>query len=272
MTLMRVVAHDLPPDVVGRSRRRPRWTQVARPSAARCTVILAVAGAAGAALLVAADRAAEWNRGSQFAAVLAGPAASSRCPRSPGGPPADLSAPVRLGVLVGYAGFTYLPKLLRNPAGPLYHDEFAHWRQSREILLDGRLFEANPIVRVIGDFPGLHATVAVVSALTGVSVWHAALFVLVAAHVLVVLGVAVLAQDIWQDPRVAAAGRGHLQPEQLVPLLRHPVRVRVAGRTVADLDPGDPAAGAARRPARRRGSAGPRSPCCWPGRPSPPTT
>jgi hypothetical protein len=108
-------------------------------------------------------------------------------------------------VLVGYGLFTYLPKLLRNPTGPLYHDEFAHWRQSREILLDGRLFENNPIVRVIGDFPGLHASVASFAAITGVTVWHAALIVLIAAHVLVVLGVAVLAEEIWRAPRTAAA-------------------------------------------------------------------
>ena len=201
MTLMRVAAHDLsqPPS----SAETPDQRGAARPSAVYCTSTLAVAGAAGAVLLVAADRAAEWGHGSQFTYFWLGllvftlPAVgwASRRATSPA---------LRLGVLLGYACFTYLPKLLRNPAGPLYHDEFAHWRQSREILLDGRLFEANPIVRVIGDFPGLHSMVASVAALTGVSVWRAALLVLVAAHVLVVLGVAVLAGDVWHEPRVAA--------------------------------------------------------------------
>jgi hypothetical protein len=168
-----------------------------------CAATLTVAGAAGAAALVAADRAAEWGHGSPFDLFWLGmlvftvPAvfwASRRV----------ISTRLRLAVLIGYAGYTYLPKLLRNPAGPLYHDEFAHWRQSQQILLDGRLFEANPIVRVIGDFPGLHSTVASIAALTDVSVWHAALAVLITAHVLVVLGVAMLAQEIWRDERVAA--------------------------------------------------------------------
>jgi hypothetical protein len=171
-------------------------------SAAWCAATLTGAGVVGAALLVAADRAAEWG-GSPFEPFWLGmliftlPAVwwATRAATGPR---------LRLAVLVGYAGFTYLPKLLRNPAGPLYHDEFAHWRQSREILLDGRLFEANPIVRVIGDFPGLHSTVASLAALTGVSVWHAALVVLIAAHLLVVLGVAVLAEEIWRDGRTAA--------------------------------------------------------------------
>jgi hypothetical protein len=172
-------------------------------SALWCAVSLTVAGAAGAVALVAADRAAEWGRGRPFELFWLGmlvftlPAAYWAGRRATG-------SRLRLAVLIAYASFSYLPKLLRNPTGPLYHDEFAHWRQSRQILLDGRLFEANPIVRVIGDFPGLHATVATVSSLTGFSIWHAALAVLIAAHLLMVLGVAVLAQEIWRDGRIAA--------------------------------------------------------------------
>ncbi|MFD0520849.1 hypothetical protein [Paractinoplanes durhamensis] len=172
-------------------------------SAAWCAASLTVAGAAGAVLLVAADRAAEWGRGRPFELFWLGmliftlPVAYWAGRRATG-------ARLRLAVLIAYASFSFLPKLLRNPTGPLYHDEFAHWRQSRQILLDGRLFEANPIVRVVGDFPGLHATVASVSSLTGLSIWHAALAVLISAHVLMVLGVAVLAQEIWRDARTAA--------------------------------------------------------------------
>jgi hypothetical protein len=169
----------------------------------QAAVTLTLAGAAGAAALVAADRAAEWERPGAFALFWLGmlvftlPAAYWAC-RAETGPT------LRVAVLVAYGCFTYLPKLLRNPSGPLYHDEFAHWRQSQEILLDGRLFEANPIVRVIGDFPGLHSAVAAISALTGVSIWHAGLAVLIVTHVLVVLGVAVLAEQIWRDGRTAA--------------------------------------------------------------------
>mgnify|MGYP007039559105 CR=1 FL=1 len=174
----------------------------ARP-ALWCALTLTPAAAAGAALLVAADRTAEWGRGSPFGLFWLGmlvftlPAAWWAVRRG-------TSPALRLAVLVGYAGFTYLPKLLRNPTGPLYHDEFAHWRQARDILLDGRLFEQNPIVKVVGDFPGMHATVASMSALTGLSVWHAALLLLIVAHVLVVLGVLVLADEIWRDGRTAA--------------------------------------------------------------------
>jgi hypothetical protein len=174
-----------------------------RRPAVICAATLVVTGAAGAALLVAANRAAEWDTGRQFGFFWAGmlvftlPAVYWLVRRGSG-------ARLRVAVLTAYAGFTYLPKLLRTPDGPLYHDEFAHWRQARDILLDGRLFEQNPIVKVVGDFPGLHSMVASVSGLTGVSIWNAALLVLIVAHLLVVLGVFVLAEEIWHDARIAA--------------------------------------------------------------------
>ncbi|WP_045742838.1 hypothetical protein [Actinoplanes rectilineatus] len=176
----------------------------ARAEAVACAVTLTVAGSAGAAALVVAYRLAEWGSGGEFAWFWTGmlvftlPAVFWAVRRSSG-------ARLRLAVLIGYACFTYLPKLLRNPAGPLFHDEYAHWGQSHDILLDGRLFEQNPIVRVIGDYPGLHATVASLASLTGLGVWHAALLVLLVAHVLLVLGVAALTAQLWPDPRVAAA-------------------------------------------------------------------
>ncbi|MEV0897557.1 hypothetical protein [Actinoplanes sp. NPDC049802] len=172
------------------------------PAAAGLSLTIAAAG--GAAALVTAYRRAEWGQDGAFTWFWAGmlvftlPAAYWAVRRGS-------DDRLRLAVLVGYACFTYLPKLLRNPTGPLFHDEYAHWGQSRDILLDGVLFQQNPIVRVIGDYPGLHATVASLASLTGLTVWHAALFVLVLAHVLVTLGVAVLAGQLWPDSRIAAA-------------------------------------------------------------------
>ncbi|MGX6603078.1 hypothetical protein ACWKSP_13195 [Micromonosporaceae bacterium Da 78-11] len=201
MTATRVAADEESP--AAEQQRQPVREPSARSAAIWCACSLTGAAAAGAALLVAADRAAELDRASRFPLFWLGllvftlPAVFWASRRA-------TDARLRVSVLAGYAVFTYLPKLLRNPVGPLYHDEFAHWRQSRGILTDGRLFEANPIVRVIGDFPGLHATVASFSALAGLSVWHAALLVLIVAHLLMVLGVAMLAEEIWGDRRIAA--------------------------------------------------------------------
>ncbi|MBB2942566.1 hypothetical protein FB565_002279 [Actinoplanes lutulentus] len=171
---------------------------------AACALTLTVTAAAGAAALVVAFRRAEWGGNDQFGYFWAGMLIFT-LPAAFWGVRRTASARLRLAVLVGYALFTYLPKLLRNPSGPLYHDEYAHWGQAHDILLDGRLFEQNPIVRVIGEYPGLHATVASLAALTGLTVWHAALLLLITTHVLVVLGVAVLAGQLWPDPRIGVA-------------------------------------------------------------------
>ncbi|MBW6436047.1 hypothetical protein KZ829_20090 [Actinoplanes hulinensis] len=165
---------------------------------------LTIAAAVGAAALVIAYRRAEWGQEGAFTWFWGGMLVFT-LPAAYWGIRRGSDHRLRLAVLIGYACFTYLPKLLRNPTGPLFHDEYAHWGQSRDILLDGVLFQQNPIVRVIGDYPGLHATVASLASLTGLTVWHAALCVLMLAHVLVVLGVVVLAGQLWPDPRIAAA-------------------------------------------------------------------
>ncbi|WP_285555831.1 hypothetical protein [Actinoplanes regularis] len=175
-----------------------------RVEAVRCAVTLTVAGAAGTAAIVIAYRRAEWGQPGQFGWFWAGmllftlPAAYWAVRR-------HTSSRLRLAVLIGYGAFTYLPKLLRHPSGPLYHDEYAHWGQSHSILVDGRLFEANSIVRVIGDFPGLHACVAAMATITGLSIWQAALLVLSTAHILLTVGVGVLAGQLRPDPRITAA-------------------------------------------------------------------
>ncbi len=203
MTLTQPVADDRL-NLVAPAGTAPSGPEATRRPAVLCAATLVVTGAAGAALLVAANRAAERDSADRFGLFWLGllvftlPAVAWLMRRG-------TSPRLRVAILAAYAGFTYLPKLLRTPDGPLYHDEFAHWRQAQEILQDGRLFEQNPIVKVVGDFPGLHSTVASISALTGVSIWHAALFVLITAHLLVVLGVAVLAEEIWHDWRIAAA-------------------------------------------------------------------
>ncbi len=172
------------------------------PAGAAGTTVLLLAALAGAGLLVLSYRAAQWGTGEQYALFWAGmvtfvgPVVVVLCGRSPG--PA-----LRGALLLGFAAFTYLPKLLRNPAGPLYHDEYAHWRQSADLLGSGQLFEPNPLIAVVSRFPGLSATVSLIASATGVRVWTAALAVLVVVHCLAVVGVATLGMDIWREPRVA---------------------------------------------------------------------
>jgi hypothetical protein len=111
---------------------------------------------------------------------------------------------LRTALLTLYAILTYAPKLLRNPSSPLYHDEFAHWRGTYEILHTGKLFSPNPIIPITARYPGLHAATAALVNATGLNIWQAAIILLVLCHLLLVLGIASLGEGLGMTNRIAA--------------------------------------------------------------------
>ena len=111
---------------------------------------------------------------------------------------------MRTGLLILYGLVSYAPKLLRNPTSPLYHDEFAHWRETYEILATGKLFQPNPIISIIPRYPGLHAATAALVHATGLSIWQAGTVLLILFHVALVLGIAALARSLGMSSRTAA--------------------------------------------------------------------
>ena len=110
----------------------------------------------------------------------------------------------RTALLVFYGLISFIPKLLRNPAGPIYHDEFAHWRATYEILSTGKLFQPNPIISIIARYPGLHAATASLVHATGLTIWQAGTILLVTFHVTLILGIAGLAQALGFNNRTAS--------------------------------------------------------------------
>lgn len=114
------------------------------------------------------------------------------------------SRSMRTGLLVLYGLISYAPKLLRNPVSPIYHDEFAHWRATYEILSTGKLFQPNPIISVIARYPGLHATTASLVHATGLTIWQAAILLLILFRITLVLGIATLAQSLGLSTRTAS--------------------------------------------------------------------
>lgn len=111
---------------------------------------------------------------------------------------------MRTALLTLYGLVSFAPKLLRNPAAPAYHDEFAHWRATYEILSTGKLFQPNPIISIISQYPGLHAATAALVHGTGLTIWQAATLLLILFHVTLVLGVAALAQALGFSNRTAS--------------------------------------------------------------------
>jgi hypothetical protein len=120
-------------------------------------------------------------------------------------------AAVRSALLV-IIGFTsYAPKLLRDPSAPLYHDEYAHWRATYDIIASGRLFQPAQIVPVIARYPGLHAATAVLVDVTGLSIWQAATVLVLLCHVALLAGIVTLGRAVGLDSRaatLAAVGYG----------------------------------------------------------------
>jgi len=116
----------------------------------------------------------------------------------------DASAAARSALLVLLGFVTYAPKLLRDPSGPAYHDEFAHWRDTYDIIASGRLFQNAQIIPIISTYPGLHAVTAVLVDATGLDIWQAATVLLLLCHVTLLLGLGVLARATGLDSRAAA--------------------------------------------------------------------
>ncbi len=112
--------------------------------------------------------------------------------------------PIRTALLILYGLVSFAPKLLRNPLGPLYHDEYAHWRQTFDILSTGKLFQPNPIISIIARYPGLHAATAALVNATGLGIWQAATVLLIVFHVGLVLGLAALARSLGLNDRTAS--------------------------------------------------------------------
>jgi hypothetical protein len=111
---------------------------------------------------------------------------------------------MRTALLALYGLVSYAPKLLRTPASPLYHDEFAHWRETHQIVTTGKLFQPNPIISIIARFPGLHAATAALVHATGLTIWQAATLLLILFHVTLVLGIATLAHALGLSNRTAS--------------------------------------------------------------------
>lgn len=112
----------------------------------------------------------------------------------------------RMLAVVGLALFGTLPKLLRNPNGPLGTDEYAHMRQTIEAYLRGDVGHVEYQLPITQYFPGLHQAVSAIAHLTGLSLWTAGLSVIVLAHVLAVVASYQLVRALGGCPAGGATG------------------------------------------------------------------
>ena len=109
--------------------------------------------------------------------------------------------------LSALAAFGTLPKLFRTPSGPLYFDELAHWRQADDLAITGVVGAQNTMVKAIPDFPGLHDLTASLTQATGLSTWSVAVAVVIACHVLGLLGVFTLVTTVLRRVQTLSPDR-----------------------------------------------------------------
>lgn len=102
----------------------------------------------------------------------------------------------RLALLAATGLFSFLPKYLRTPDGPLFHDELAHWRQAELMFSTGRLFLPNPSVYISQFFPGLQTMTVALRHLTGLSTFQVASILIVSTHAAALFGIFALVERL----------------------------------------------------------------------------
>jgi len=114
------------------------------------------------------------------------------------------SGAARSALLILFGLVSFAPKLLRNPTSPDYHDEFAHWRVTYNILSTGKLFQPAEIIPIISRYPGLHAATAALVRFTALDIWQAGTVLIAVLHLSLLLGIVALARSVGLDSRAAS--------------------------------------------------------------------
>ncbi|MGJ6126759.1 hypothetical protein QN239_29690 [Mycolicibacterium sp. Y3] len=96
---------------------------------------------------------------------------------------------------------TMIPKVLRNPQGPRYHDEYAHWRAAVDLATAGKLFQPNTIIPIVQFYPGTSGITVAAQSISGLSMWTAGLLVVTTMHVAGVFAVYVLSERLLRSNR-----------------------------------------------------------------------
>jgi hypothetical protein len=97
----------------------------------------------------------------------------------------------------------YLVKVLHSPIGFTHHDEFLHWRTTREILDHGRLFPENSLLPISPLFSGLENVTTAFASLSGLSIFAAGVLVVGVARLVVMAGLFLFFEQTSGSPQVA---------------------------------------------------------------------
>jgi hypothetical protein len=110
----------------------------------------------------------------------------------------------RIGALVALGLLLYAVKIVHDPYGFVYADEWVHSYNAQEIVRTGALFHVNPIIPVTARYPGLEELTAALSSTSGLSVFASGVVVLGAARIALVLALFMICERLTGSARVAS--------------------------------------------------------------------
>ncbi|MGD0385303.1 MAG: glycosyltransferase family 39 protein [Solirubrobacteraceae bacterium] len=112
----------------------------------------------------------------------------------------------RIATVVVVGMGLYAVKILRDPFGFTYGDEFAHLHNLQSILASGRLFGANSILPITPRYPGLEMLAALIARVGGMSPFAAGVTTVAVGRLLIMLALYVLYARLSGSERAAGVG------------------------------------------------------------------
>jgi hypothetical protein len=109
----------------------------------------------------------------------------------------------RLALVAAAGLFSFVPKFLRDPSAPLFHDELVHWHEAQAVFQAGHPFVPSTLISLIQYFPGLATLTASLQNLTGLSTFQVGTVLLWLLHLLALIGVFVLVERLTNSSRAA---------------------------------------------------------------------
>lgn len=109
----------------------------------------------------------------------------------------------RLGLVLLLGVGLWGTRLLYDPTGLVFYDEFSHWRSAIDIATTGRLFTPNPLQPISPLYPGLESLTAMLSSLAGLPLDMTGLLVILAGRIVLVLGLFVFFERATRSARAA---------------------------------------------------------------------
>ncbi len=116
---------------------------------------------------------------------------------------ASASRAERLGLVALLGVGLYGVKVLHSPLAFTFHDELAHWRTARDILLTGRLYGENAIVTTSPLYPGLEIAASALVGLGGFELFDAGVLVVGVARLVFMLALYLFYEEIGRSEWLA---------------------------------------------------------------------